>query len=54
MLSEQKIREIAQRHFIPLRDVDQASARMLLIENVIREALIENDRPKPVPNAGCL
>jgi len=57
MLPEQTIRAIASRYIEPIRQTN-ADERKLILENVIREALIADQayrREQSIPpNAGCL
>ncbi|MNN40379.1 hypothetical protein D3C76_989930 [compost metagenome] len=55
MLPEDRIRNIAHRYIEPLKNVTHEERRMIL-ENAIREALMEDYRRRhyPEPNAGCL
>lgn len=57
MLDESRVRAIAQRYVDPLRNADCADDRRFMIENAIREALMEYHQKRqyhPEPNAGCL
>ncbi|MNE36371.1 hypothetical protein D3C80_1301790 [compost metagenome] len=55
MLSEELIRDIATRYIAPIK-TGTFDERRLMIENAIREALMEDyrQRHQPAPNAGCL
>lgn len=56
MLDESRVRAIAQRYIDPLRHADCADDRRFMLENAIREALMEDHhkRHQQMPNAGCL
>lgn len=55
MLPEERIRAIAHRYIDPLKNVTNEERRMIL-ENAIREALMEDHRRRHhcAPNGGCL
>ena len=55
MLPEDRIRAIALRYVDPIKNCTY-DERKLVLENVIREALMEDHRRRhqPLPNAGCL
>lgn len=55
MLDESRVRAIAQRYVDPLRNASCNDDRRFMIENAIREALMEDHhKHHQQPNAGCL